>query len=370
METYVDFQFLGQGIRVEAPGAVLEWLEEFLTPQVLVSSVSAPDRIIRFVVNAHEHRRLLEQGPHPDGGCVECFTLDHGIHSGTLWNDPDARTALDERAGVFYRCRPDNFEIDAIAAADRPGARVALMRIVREFVMMYAARAGSLLLHAAAVEIGGRAVVIAGPKHAGKTTMLLHALLHEGGRYISNDRVAIRVDGERAFVHGIPTIVSIREGTLALLPPVAAALAGTSYDFSRLLRECLRPLSATESSRLEGCNVSPRQLCHLLGVESCAGAPVSALVVLESEIVEGDSVVLHDLLIDEVTALLGRARLRPCPRSGLFSIEKAPRSDAFDTSAPLVAERVPGFRCRVGSEAYAAGSRWFGRLTKTAVPLA
>ena len=72
-----------------------------------------------------------------------------------------------------------------------PTARVALMRVVREYAMLYATQAGWLILHAAAVCVGGDAFVIAGPKRAGKTTLLLHALRNEQGAYVSNDRVAL-----------------------------------------------------------------------------------------------------------------------------------------------------------------------------------
>src|SRR5437016_14488097 len=119
------------------------WLEEFLTPQVPRWYGAESDRMIRFVIDAGWYEQLYARGPVQHGGRVECFTLDSGIHSGTLWNDAvETVTAFDETARVFYRRRSEaSGVVEAVAAADTPAVRVALMRMVREFAMMYAERA-------------------------------------------------------------------------------------------------------------------------------------------------------------------------------------------------------------------------------------
>jgi hypothetical protein len=99
---------------------------------------------------------------------------------------------FDEELGAFYRrSQGDPAVVEIVAARDRAETRLALLRVVREYAMLYAARAGWLILHAAAVDFGDYGLVIAGPKRAGKTTLLLHALRNERGRYVSNDRVAL-----------------------------------------------------------------------------------------------------------------------------------------------------------------------------------
>jgi hypothetical protein len=365
--SHLDFHFAGNGIRVDAPSQLLDWLEEFLAPQVPVSRGVQPDHSVRFVIDAREHERLIARGPHDAGGRVECFTLDAGIHSGPRWNDSaDTLTAFDEKARVFYRRRSDRSNIvEGIGAEDVPGVRVALMRMVREFAMNYARRAGWLIVHGAAVQLGDNAVVISGPKGSGKSTVLLHALLHEGGAYISNDRIAIRFEDGQAFVQGIPTIISVRQQSGVLLPSIAATLGGGQYHFARLLEECSRAASQADTSQIEKWHLSSRQLCHALSVESLAGAPLSALVFPEVDGRVG-SVALDDLSGGDVLAALTRSVLRPSPGTGMFSLDEWSDVDGVDTPMLMqarLASLVPGFVCRLGPDAYASGARWLGPLT-------
>jgi hypothetical protein len=89
-------------------------------------------------------------------------------------------------------------------------------------------------LHAGAVEIAGQAVLFPGASHAGKST-LVAALLKEGGRYLSDDMVAIdrrlrahrfATDlGLRPLSGGLPRRTSMRDlGARAAERPVPVAL--------------------------------------------------------------------------------------------------------------------------------------------------
>jgi hypothetical protein len=77
-------------------------------------------------------------------------------------------------------------------------------------------RRGDISLHAAAVEIEGRAVLLAGPSHAGKTT-LAAAFLQAGYRFLSEDTTCCAVgDAPRAYPG--PAVLRLR-------PDVARAFA-------------------------------------------------------------------------------------------------------------------------------------------------
>jgi hypothetical protein len=362
----LDFHLAGHVMRVEGPDAALMWLEEFLTPQFPVIRCPDPDRTIRFIVDSREHGQLLARGPLRLRGRVECFTLDTGILSAALWNaQDDSPVAFDEAAHVFYR-RPRSAPrvVEAVAEADTGPARVALMRIVREFAMMYAARAGWLLVHGAAAQVGDGAVVIAGPKRAGKTTLLLHSLLHERGAYISNDRVAIRLEGTDAFVQGIPTIVSLRGGSTAWFPALETALAGGQYNYRLLLQECRVTAARAPLGRPATWGLSPRQLCHLLAVDSRASERVSALL-FPKILGEPGATALEELPIDRAQAALRSALLRPFPRDGMFRIDGVPDADAHERVQALTARLVsgvPSFSCHLGADAYTEDSGWLRRL--------
>lgn len=88
-------------------------------------------------------------------------------------------------------------------------------------------RRGYVMLHASAAlgEEGG--VAFAAQSGAGKSTMAL-ALVEEGYRFVTNDRLLVRADRGRVEMVGLPRIPRVNPGTLlrlsrltALLPPEA-----------------------------------------------------------------------------------------------------------------------------------------------------
>jgi HprK-related kinase B len=88
---------------------------------------------------------------------------------------------------------------------------------------------GHVLLHAAGVSRGGRAVVLAGPPGAGKSSAALH-LVEAGLRFVSNDRVLVRTQDGRVQALGYPKQPRVNPGTLlghrrlsALLEPAERA---------------------------------------------------------------------------------------------------------------------------------------------------
>jgi len=81
-------------------------------------------------------------------------------------------------------------------------------------------RRGDLPLHAAAVEVGGAAVLLAGPRMAGKTT--LAAAFHRAGhRVLAEDLTCIRVGDHPAVIPG-PAMLRVRHD--------AAAGLGLAHD--------------------------------------------------------------------------------------------------------------------------------------------
>ena len=93
------------------------------------------------------------------------------------------------------------------------------MRVVRELLVAGAKAADRLLdLHAAAFATSVGAVLLVGPKQAGKTTLLTHFLRCQQVSLIANDRVLVDVEPVPPIAFGVPTLVSVRKGTLELFP--------------------------------------------------------------------------------------------------------------------------------------------------------
>lgn len=68
-------------------------------------------------------------------------------------------------------------------------------------------RSGGCLVRAAGVSLGDRRIVIAAPRHTGKTRLLLE-LLRNGGQYLGDDWIALDAEGD---VHTVETRLTLRD---------------------------------------------------------------------------------------------------------------------------------------------------------------
>jgi hypothetical protein len=231
--------------------------------------------------------------------------------------------------------------------SDRLSGRFYLMRVVREYAHNHAVRTEGLMLHAAGVILDGVAIGIAGPKSAGKTTLLLRALATPHSAFLSNDRLLIQ-PGRRPLAVGVPSVVRLRPGTRELFPELTARLR-TAGDFRQHTaeRDAIGP--APPETFGEAWHLSPLQLCAALGRPVCASGPLSALLFLAPR--ETDSR-LRLLAPDEASntianSLLGR-------RSGVLWSELFV---ATDHDAPSEARILASCRKLASSIACVAGSR-------------
>ena len=361
-----DFGFAGRNIRVEAPAPDLAWLTEFLAPQFAVGPAARLDQSVRLMVDREQHARVAALGPHPDGTRVSCFTFDSGNVLATLWNGLDGEwVALDETTGVFYRRPGGEPALVEVLAAEATGrARVTVMRIVREFGIGYARQAGSLLVHGAALRVGNRAFVIAGPKAAGKTTLLVHLLLRTGGQFITNDRVAVAAEGSQVMATGVPTIVSLRTSFGVWFPSLEERLRRSRYHHRFTLDEgeVSRPDPGGPPPSSPW-SLSPRQFCRLLGTQPQAVGPVAALLFpCVAPTVPG--VVVEALPPEQALDRLNDSLLPSAPPDAMFDVDGAENRRRPLTPEDLVA-RLPSFQCRLGSRAYEEGAEWLEQLCRT-----
>lgn len=86
--------------------------------------------------------------------------------------------------------------------------------------------AGSVVVHASGVVIGGRALLIEGPPGSGKSSLTL-ALLDRGAGLIGDDAVSLTRDGDRVIAAPPPNIAGLIElrGVGIVTWPLAGAAA-------------------------------------------------------------------------------------------------------------------------------------------------
>jgi len=127
-----------------------------------------------------------------------------------------------------------------------PVARI-FAAVVRPTLQLVLLRNRCAAVHAAAVEIDGRAVLVAGWSESGKTETAL-ALMEGGARFLSDKWTVVGADGEAS---AFPIGVGVRRWALSYLPRLAVSLprpararmrvAAAAAAVSRPLRDRARP---------------------------------------------------------------------------------------------------------------------------------
>ena len=350
------------GLRItvhSSPASHLHWLEEFLTPAFERGPCPVGDWRVVVTEDATRYAAIVRQGPCLGAAPVACFALDHDFVRLPLWNGSNGmRTVVDEPSRVAYEVDPCGRRVSLITPPENLAVRTALMRVVRELAMRHAQHKGGLLLHAAALAVGDRGLILAGAKDAGKTTLLINLLRHGTTRYVSNDRVLVSQALSPARLHGMPTIISIRPGTLELFPRLRQQLLASTFHYRLSMEETVRAARRPARPWSDGrFGVSPAQFCALLGVEPSASCQLSALVFPQ---IAGDErgICLREISVTEASdrltrALFGSAALS-CDEPLLAAADETWVSDTTALAARMeqLAAAVPRFECRLGRRAY------------------
>jgi hypothetical protein len=338
--------------------ASLAWLAEFLAPAFGRTPTRRPHHRVFFDVAPARYaalQRRLRSAPTRE---IEGFGFDGHFSRHASFGDEEGRTWAYDPAGAFIGVDEAAREILVVARRDAPRARLALMRVVRELAVSAQLRAGLLPVHGAAFAARGGAVLICGPKRAGKSSLLVHALTC-GGAFLSNDRVFVDASA-RPRATPMPTIVMLREGTLSLFPSLRRDFERARYDRSRTLAECAPGVARRTPRARPGFDrpgISPAQLCDLLGAPMRAAAPVRALLFPRID-PRARGLALHRLAPARARSRLARPLMKPSHPMRLAALfsparrrESVPATAERDACHQL-ASRVPAFECRLGPQAY------------------
>lgn len=347
------FSFGDLAILVEsAERSHLVWLEEFLAPPFETRVAGAHACRVCLVEDRGRYEEAMAAGP--DAGSLDAFALDTSVVSLPRWRGAAMRL-FDVQREVFYEIAGPPLAITILSVPGNLKGRTALMRVVRELATNQAQRAGGLLLHASAFALGGRGVIVAGPKEGGKTALLIHALRAASVEYVSNDRFLVW-PGSWPLGRGVPSIVKLRQGTLDLFPELAGKLAATGY-YQRLTLEEAAGRPAAAGQRSDPPRLSPAQLCRLLGVRARAECEIAVLVFPRVTSKPG-AFGLELLSPAQVAVRLEAAffGIRPGRwASEVFATGgelPAPDRAALAARGRALADHVRGLECRLGLNAY------------------
>lgn len=346
-------------VSVRAPKADLVWLAEFLAPWFETASTARCEAQVHLIRDDQRVQALEASRSAAATGPVEAFAMDGGMQTLPEWRGagkaPDIgelstedfeapRVAFDEALAAYYLVRGSHAktQIEIVTRTDARKARIALMKAVRELAMSETIAAGHPLLHGAALAFGDRGILIAGPKRAGKTTLLVHGLL-AGGQLVSNDRVVLRneTDGT-ALALGMPTVLSVRPMTLAALPELEARLELGRFDHLHSLAEIESGRAPLRPRPGKPRNLSSAQLCEVTGASARKSVALNTLLLLTT----GDSpgVAIRELGFEDAARRLAESRFgTPSIRaSELFAPPRRARAArSSENDAALGADHPP-----------------------------
>jgi hypothetical protein len=335
------------------------WLAEFVTPWFEPCRAPSSALTVSFTVSSALFEALERRYAMAAVRPFSCFALDSGIVALPGCTEGDATIVADAELGSFYRTASRRIEV--VARPDFPRARIALMRVVRELLMAERRALEPLLdLHAAALGTRAGAVVLVGPKKAGKTTLLAYFLRSgEGVSLIANDRVLVDVQTESPIAFGVPVLVSIREGTLELFPELRRASDEWPVVVHSGESAVVRKPAAGSQTNF---GLTPAQFAQRCGSATAACAPIAAIVFPEI------SAPGADWSLDPVAANASAPKLIDSaygrrPAGGPATIFEAvagrcvPEADPLPAQVARLASAVPIYRCRVGLGTYRRGAR-------------
>ncbi|MGH7895441.1 MAG: hypothetical protein ACREQL_12290, partial [Candidatus Binatia bacterium] len=259
------YHFLDTTIAVtsDAPSIAL-WLDEFLRPAFDPWGGAAD-----FAVSVRTDRAAYEAAAatRPSGKLPDepCFALDREVVRHPCWRSAGRTVLADAKYGAFYAL--DGTEVDVIAHPGSALFRGGVMRVVRELATVRAlASPDRVQLHAAAFEVDGHAVLVAGPKGAGKTTLLAYVASSTGARILTNDRAVAQRLGSGFEVRGVPTFVSVRPHTRALLPRLFRGITLERPAHLTLAEADAATAGGDHREITTRLKLSPPQLARQLGV--------------------------------------------------------------------------------------------------------
>jgi hypothetical protein len=358
-----------EGITIRASlerAADLQWLEEFFLPW-FERSDDAPDVEVLVSRDPAGYKQLLAS--EPGEARVKAFMMDNRTVEFPIWNVRGAQLAFhDEEHRMFFLRTGKTIRL---VCGDREGSlRMNVMRVLRELAMGVAQLRGGRLLHASAVAIEGRALIITGPRQAGKTSLLTYLLANSPAQFLCNDRLLVKQYDRSIRLLGIPTIVSIRDGTLDLFPGMRQSIENQRFTTRATLAEARASKGQTLAPQKQGrLSLSPHQYCALLGCDPVRAAAGAVLLFPRQTGQAGE------LGLVRLTAHEARIRLGEClfghisPDSlsaaftilpGTFSRMTAPDDDALCSE---LANGLPAYDCVLGNNTY-ENDRGAGELLK------
>ncbi len=152
---------------------------------------------------------------------------------------PDGRLIYKHKTGMLF-VQSDQYKL-ALGPVDQHPNQI--INFVNNQYMNWLQQRDWLICHAAALCFRGQAIAIAAFSGGGKSTQMLHCLDHPEMKFLTNDRLFIKLDGQHVCASGIAKLPRINPGTIVHNPKLSPLIS------SKLKQELI--------------NLPPQELWHL-----------------------------------------------------------------------------------------------------------
>lgn len=309
-----------------------------------------PEWTVSVGSSASSYASMLDQMP-ADPCPRPSFAHDQQVLSLPAWGSGGAINVYDAERSCFLRLRRGHVEL--IGHPETRRWRFTLLWTVQSIAATRWRRT-HVDLHAAAVECAGRALAVAGPKNAGKTTLSFYLMRAGGWPSIANDRTFLGGDATPFIAAGMPTAVKIRPLTLARFPELQRGLPPVARPYLYSAAELAGTGGEEESADGVDFALTPNQIALRLGAATRAQAPLGAIVF--PEVCEDEA----KWTIDAIEPAEATTRIRR-NLYGAAAGERPPtvfeelgdgQHDAPPSLVDALATAIPCYRLRLGRAAY------------------
>lgn len=322
--------------------AAIAWLLEFFGPALRPTGGQA-DWSLRLEPSPQALREWRSTRP-SDATSEICFVFDSSPVQLPVWKAGETVVIDDCERGcvILVEGRTLTFIGDTNARRWRFAVVLTLQELMASVM-----RETDLQLHAGAVETGGSALVIAGSKAAGKTTVLIRLLSHGGWSLMSNDRVFVTESGGAGAVQAMPVAVNLRDDTVAMHPELRLRPRRLTRPYLHSVAELEAASGPAESVGKRSNALTPAQLADSLGIQRTGQAGAAAFVF--PEVCDDISRWVLDRLPSEETATLLEANLHGIDDPPTWFSELAGAAESPPKGlADRLAATAPGLRLRLG----------------------
>jgi hypothetical protein len=185
--------------------------------------------------------------------------------------------------GIFWLADFDAKRIFIVFSSRTKMPALDYGRTVRDVVTAYLTDQGWALYHAGAVATAKGALMIVGNPGAGKTSLIL-ALLRDGARYIANEQLFVRAQGNSFRVLGYPLAIAVGLGTALQFPGLRDLIENPDPLLYPRRRFSARRVAETPKAEWPSLDdklqLLPEELCSHVGAPGVSsGGSLHAVVV-------------------------------------------------------------------------------------------